>query len=115
MKVKTFIVCSLLVLFFGFTFNAYACLLPLPPTMESGCATPEEEPLRQFCDTFTVLGPQSLADLPHSPTLQGVDVASWVAGDSPLRSVRVGAPNSPEQIKDSTPADILLKTNVLRI
>ncbi|HKQ34847.1 MAG TPA: hypothetical protein VJT11_06045, partial [Nitrospiraceae bacterium] len=48
--------CTLVVLFFALSFNAYACLLPVngvaASTMEGGCSTPDEQPVSQYCDAF---------------------------------------------------------------
>lgn len=47
----------------AFSFNAYACLLPLSGTTEAsmanGCSTPVEQPSRQLCDAFKTLGVES--------------------------------------------------------
>jgi len=56
--------CTLVVLFFALSFNAYACLLPVngvtPNAMANGCATtPDEQPVSQYCDAFKTLGVQS--------------------------------------------------------
>src|ERR1043165_9879629 len=55
--------CTLVVLFFVLSFNAYACLLPVnavtPAAMANGCAVPDEKPVSQYCDTFTRLRVQS--------------------------------------------------------
>ncbi|MGH8547422.1 MAG: hypothetical protein ACRERU_02230 [Methylococcales bacterium] len=108
----------LILLLLGLSFNAYACVLPLfgssAQTMESGCTSPEDQPTRQFCDTFKTLG----ADASPKPLSSGVfvhlfilDSFSWVslcgsalptggAFDPPLKY--------PHQQQ-------LLKTTVLRI
>lgn len=66
--VRSVLVCSLVVLFFALSFNAYACLLPVngapAATMGNGCSTPDEQPVYQFCDAFKTLGVQSV-DKPH--------------------------------------------------
>ena len=55
-------IASLLVfLLFTFTFNAYACLLPLQPASAMDCSSATEQPVRQSCDAFLQLGPQSPA------------------------------------------------------
>lgn len=57
---------SIVVLFLALSFNAYACVLPLfgvpKAAMGSGCADPQDQPVRQFCDTFTTLGLQTASD-----------------------------------------------------
>lgn len=53
----------LIFLFSALSFNAYACLLPVNggtvAPMSTGCSTPDEQPVSQFCDTFKTLGVQS--------------------------------------------------------
>ena len=60
--------CTLVVLFFALSFNAYACLLPVnavtPAAMANGCATSDEQPVSQYCDAFTTLRVQSADKLP---------------------------------------------------
>jgi hypothetical protein len=57
-------------LFFAFSFNAYACVVPvytnMPPTQSSDCTIPGEEPVSQFCDGFKTLAVQSGYDAPST-------------------------------------------------
>lgn len=46
-------------LLFVLTFNAYACLFPLPSQSGMDCSSSTQEPVRQTCDAFLQLGPQS--------------------------------------------------------
>ena len=59
-------------LFFFFSFNAYACLVPIYGGIEvaqgSDCTSPGEEPATQFCDGFKSLAIQSNTDLPGGGT-----------------------------------------------
>lgn len=52
-----------MVFLLAFSFNAYACLVPLSGTsdtsMANGCSTPMEQPARQLCDVFKTLGVES--------------------------------------------------------
>lgn len=52
-----------MVFLLAFSFNAYACLLPLPgltdASMANGCSAPVEQPVRQVCDVFKTLGVES--------------------------------------------------------
>jgi hypothetical protein len=54
---------TIAVFLLAFSFNAYACLLPLSGTtdvsMANGCGTPGEQPPRQLCDAFKTLGVES--------------------------------------------------------
>ena len=66
---------ALTALFLAFSFNAYACLLPIfgtsQATMGKGCADTADTSPRVFCDGFKTLGLQSSekeapTDLAHS-------------------------------------------------
>jgi hypothetical protein len=60
---RSFLAVSIAVFLLAFSFNAYACLLPLSGTTEAsmanGCSTPVEQPDRQLCDAFKTLGVES--------------------------------------------------------
>ncbi len=62
---QSFLAASIAVFLLAFSFNAYACLLPLAGTtdasMANGCSTPVEQPSRQLCDAFKILGVESQA------------------------------------------------------
>ncbi|NGZ97152.1 MAG: hypothetical protein CV089_13720 [Nitrospira sp. WS110] len=57
---RSLLAATVVVFLLAFSFNAYACVLPLSGTndasMANGCSTPDEQPVRQFCDAFTTLG-----------------------------------------------------------
>jgi hypothetical protein len=100
------------------SFNAYACLLPVngvpAPAMVTGCATPDEQPVYQFCDAFKTLGVNSVDKLQLNSDCQTIcseDTASLV-----LLAV-LTSPGS--RLSDhpivGPPQDILLKVSVLRI
>jgi hypothetical protein len=110
--------CTLVVLFFALSFNAYACLLPVngvtTAPMSNGCSTPDEQPVSQYCDAFKTLGVQSAAKLPlnsDSQALCSEDSASLV-----LLAVLT---SSCSRLSDhpivGPPQDLLLKISVLRI
>ena len=60
---RSFLAGALVVFLLAFSFNAYACLVPLPRTsdasMANGCSTPSDRPTRQLCDAFKTLGTES--------------------------------------------------------
>jgi hypothetical protein len=62
---RSFLAASIAVFLLAFSFNAYACVLPLSGTsdasMANGCSTPVEQPARQLCDAFKILGVESHA------------------------------------------------------
>ena len=110
--------CTLVVLFFALSFNAYACLVPVngvpAPVMANGCATPDEQPVSQFCDVFKTLSVQSVDKLhgnTDSQTICSEDTASLA-----LLAVLTSPSN---RLSDhpivGPPQDLLLKISVLRI
>ncbi|MEW6245095.1 MAG: hypothetical protein AB1555_00105 [Nitrospirota bacterium] len=58
-RARAILVALLIVLFAGFSFNAYACLLPFvghpATTMGAGCSTSGQQPTPQFCEAFKTL------------------------------------------------------------
>ena len=109
--------CTLVVLFFALSFNAYACLLPVnavtPAAMANGCAAPEEQPVSQYCDAFKTLGAQSADKLQNSDaqTISSQDTATLallVLHTSPGTRLFDHPVVGPLQ-------DLLLKISVLRI
>jgi hypothetical protein len=54
-RISVFLAVQLVVL----TFNAYACVLPLPQTSAMECPSGMDEPVRGTCDAFLEIGPQS--------------------------------------------------------
>ncbi len=110
--------CTLIVLFFALSFNAYACLLPvngaLASSMENGCSTPDEQPVPQYCDAFKTLGVQPADKLSFNSDCQALcqeDTASLA-----LLAIHTSPSN---RLSDhptvSPPQDLLLKISVLRI
>ena len=110
--------CTLVVLFFALSFNAYACLLPVNgvtvAAMDTGCSTPDEQPLTQVCDAFKTLGVQSADKLPLNS-----DYLALCPEDTASLALLVihTSPNS--RLSDhptvASPQDLLLKISVLRI
>ena len=115
---RSVLVCTLVVLFFALTFNAYACLLPLNVVtvgaMGNDCSTPDEQPVSQYCDAFKTLGVQSADKLPLNSDCQTLcpeDTASIaLLGIHTSPSSRLS--NHPTV---GPPQDLLLKISVLRI
>ena len=71
------LVCTLVVLFFAFSLNAYACLLPMNGIATGmGCSTADEQ---QYCDAFKTLGMESDDKFPFNSdcqTIRSEDTAS---------------------------------------
>ena len=108
----------LIVLFFALSFNAYACLLPVngvaASVMSTGCSTPDEQPVSQYCDAFKTLGVQSADKLPLNSDYQALcpeDTASLA-----LLAILL-SPSSylSDHPTIGPPQDLLLKISVLRI
>ncbi len=104
-----FLVSLLLVL----TFNAYACILPLQTPSQMDCSSTTEQPVRQTCDAFIELGPQSHAsftpDLPVPKVLEFEDPPQL-----PTLVALVVGPEHPPRSAD-TPIHVSIPTTVLRI
>lgn len=109
---------TLLLLFLGLSFNAYACLVPLfgvaDMAMGNGCSDPEEQPVRQFCDAFKTLGVQASLE-PHRAldcqTICPEDTASL----SLLFSLTAQSSRAYAHPTDGPPQNLLVKTIVLRL
>ena len=110
--------CTLVVLFFALSFNAYACLLPVnavpPPAMANGCAVPDEQPVSQYCDAFKTLGVQSADRLQLNSDSQTI-----CSQDSATLALLVLHTSSGTSLSDHPIVgplqDFLLKISVLRI
>lgn len=110
--------CTLVVLFFALSFNAYACLLPVngvtPAAMANGCATPDEQPVSQYCDAFKTLGVQSADKLSLNSDYQAL-----CPEDTASLALLVSLTSHSSRLSDhptvGLPKDLLLKISVLRI
>ena len=116
--VRTLMVNVLILLFVGLSFNAYACLLPVngvaSAAMENGCSTPDEQPVRQFCDAFKTLSVQSAVEL--YPTIDSQFICSQ--DTTSLSSLLIFTSHGSrlcEHPAEGPPQDLLLKISVLRI
>ena len=117
-RLYSLLACTLVVLFFALSFNAYACLLPVngvaPAAMANGCATPDEQPVSQYCDAFKTLGVQSADKLSFNSDCQALcpeDTASLAL----LVSLTAHSNRLSDRPVVSPPQDLLLKISVLRI
>ena len=107
-RMSTFLVLLLLVL----TFNAYACLLPPQSASGMDCSSATEQPVRQTCDAFLQLGPQSLASFTEE--LPTIKVEFHVAPQLPTSVFLVYRTEHPPRGAD-TPIHLSIPTTVLRI
>ena len=117
-RFRSALACTLVVLFFALSFNAYACLLPVngvtAGAMGNGCSTPDEQPVSQYCDAFKTLGVQS-ADKLHVNS----DFQTICSGDAASLALLVILTSHSTRLSDhptvGSPQDLLLKISVLRI
>ncbi len=117
-RFHSILACTLIVLFFVLSFNAYACLLPVngvtPAAMANGCATPDEQPVSQYCDAFKTLGVQSAGKLSLNSDCQAL-----CPEDSASLALLVSLTSLSSRFSDhpivGPPKDLLLKISVLRI
>ena len=115
---RSVLACTLVVLFFVLSFNAYACLLPVngvtAAAMDNGCSTPDEQPVNQFCDAFKTLGVQSADKLPLNS-----DYLALCPEDTASLALLVIHTSPSSRLSDhptvGSPQDLLLKISVLRI
>ena len=94
------------------TFNAYACLLPLPTANAMDCSSSTEEPLRQTCDAFLEIGPHSESSSSQIVTLVHFDCIS--TKQLPDAIVAVSVLPEPPRCAD-TPTHHSIQSTVLRI
>ena len=106
-RMATFLVLLLLIL----TFNAYACLLPLQP-QSMDCSSATEQPVRQTCDAFLQLGPQSHASFTQE--LPSLNADFDAAAQLPISTFLVFRAQHPPRGAD-TPIHLSIPTTVLRI
>ena len=117
-RLPSVLACTLVVLFFALSFNAYACLLPVngvtASAMDNGCSTPDEQPVSQFCDAFKTLSVQSVDKLPLFS-----DCQSLCPEDTASLALLVNLTSNSSRLSDhptvGLPKDLLLKISVLRI
>ena len=104
--------CTLVVLLFALSSNAYTCLLPMNGTSAGmGCSTSDET---QYCDAFKTLALESADKFPlnsDSQTIRSEDTVSLPLLFN-LISYRNLLSNHPTV---GLPKDLLLEISVLRI
>lgn len=105
-------------LFLAFSFNAYACVVPvfakMPVTSGSDCNKPGKEPVTQFCDGFKTLAVQSGAEVSsaHLSNLVLPENLPAVFSNPVLTSPHLLTPLSETP---SPPRDIYVLISVFRI
>ena len=117
-RMRAFLALLLLLLLLGFSFNAYACLVPLyggaGAAKGSDCSAPGEQSARQFCDTFKTLGVHTPADLPLE-----IDTLAFCPENAVPLSLLLNLPGTGNLavgiLEDGPPQDLLVKALVLRI
>ena len=115
---KKFLALFLISLFLTFSFNAYACLVPIYGGMKvsqgSDCTHPGEEPASRFCDGFKTLAVKS------GPDISSSDISNLVlAGNiTSLAAVPVATSQFlpiPARGHPAPPKDIFVLISVFRI
>ncbi|MCP9447734.1 MAG: hypothetical protein NNA22_09215 [Nitrospira sp.] len=116
---RSFLAAMIAVLLLVFSFNAYACVLPLAGTtdasMANGCSTPMEQPARPLCDAFKTLGVES------SPQSSFLHMDHHWSADHVLPTLSTVSPpfrrifHSYQSLKSSSPPHQSLASTVLRI
>ncbi len=116
---RSFLAVTIMVFLLTFSFNAYACLLPLSGTtdasMANGCSAPDEQSPRQLCDAFKTLGVES------SPQLSLLHMDHHWSADHALATLpavshqfeRISSPY--QSFESSSPPHQSLASTVLRI
>ncbi|HSF10124.1 MAG TPA: hypothetical protein VLA60_11965 [Nitrospirales bacterium] len=108
-------------LFLAFSFNAYACVvpvfakMPVAQTQGSDCTMPGEEPVTQFCDGFKTLAVQWSLDTPsnsqtHAPFIGEM---ALLLPDLVPSSRKIIFPPGTGHV--AVPKDLLLLISVFRI
>ena len=117
-KTHLFLIISLILLFAGLSFNAYACIIPLFGTaaasMGNGCPTSEESPARQFCETFKMLTVHNSSDSYSDSDYQALSPEES-ASFSQLLNLHATSHLTSDHPEHAPPRDVLLQTTVLRI
>jgi len=111
-RCRVFLACTLVVLFFALSFNAYACLLPMNGiTSGMGCSTSDEQ---QYCDAFKTVGLQSAEKFPLTSDCQTV-----CSEDSVSLPLLINPVSYRNLLSDhptvGLPKDLLLEISILRI
>ena len=113
---RPLLVTLLVLLLQAFSFNAYACLLPVSPTTESSdmrdCPSSQEQAPRQVCDTFKTMG------VPTFPELNPAFDSQALCPDGVLSvSLSLQSPTLTRSLADHpvVPPQILVDTIVLRL
>ena len=110
--------CTLVVLFFALSFNAFACLFPVngvtAAAMNNGCATPDEQPVSQYCEAVRTFGVQSAHTLYLTSDSQPI-----CSEDTASLALLVMHTSPSTRLSDhptvGLPKDLLVKISVLRI
>ena len=106
-------------LFLAFSFNAYACVVPvyanMPVTQVTDCTMPGEEPVTQFCDGFKSLAVQSSLDTPSNSQVHApfIGEMALLLPDLVPSSTNIIFPPGTGQV--AVPKDLLLLISVFRI
>ncbi len=114
---RSFLATTIVVFLLAFSFNAYACVLPLSSisdaSMANGCSTPVEQPSRQLCDAFKILGVESQSSSLLMDHHWSADHALPTHPTVSLRLIRI--PSLSHAFESSSPPHQSLTSTMLRI
>lgn len=108
MRLLCALLATLLVLW---TFNAYACVLPLPSSNHMACDSPTHEPVRQTCDAFLDMGPHAESGFTSTAATVALDIALPVL----LRPIMPMCSQVDVSQRHDAPTHPSIPTTVLRI
>lgn len=117
-RTRPFLALVLLLLLLGFSFNAYACVVPLyggaSAAKGSDCSAPGEQSARQFCETFKTFGVQSVPDLQPA-----IDSLAFCPEETASLRLLLSLPTHSMVASghggDRAPQDLPVKSSVLRL
>lgn len=110
---------TIVVFLLAFSFNAYACLIPLSGTsdasMSNGCSTPLEQSARQLCDAFKTLGVESGSHMSSLLVDHHLQADHAPAAPPTVSHQFQGILHQYQPLESSSPPHQSLATTVLRI
>jgi hypothetical protein len=95
-----------------FSFNAYACVLPLQTVSQMDCSSSTEDQARQTCDAFLEIGPLSQLSAHHVASPFTLDCAVPIQGRGTFVFICQATP-PPRDV--DTPLHVSIPSTVLRI
>ena len=112
---RRFLSMAVILLFFGFSTNAFACLVPLygVPNMEAGCPSESEQPAQVFCDVFKAGVPAHSSHL--YPPAVPICLPPFESDSLALMCNTTVRTRNLDSSTDRHPQTLFFKTTILRI